>query len=182
MTSGSIARRYARALFELATEEGRLEEVGTELARFAGALREVPELGRVLSSPAIPRAGRKEIASVLCESTLRSSLTLRNFLHVLVDNNRVRAAADIAERYREMADEAAGRVHVWVRSATPLSDEDRGRLQQKLSRATGKQVTLEVEVDPALIGGLSAKVGHLVFDGSIRAQLEGVRRALEREA
>ncbi len=181
MTSGAIAGRYARALFELAAEEGRLEDVGVELSRLADALRDVPELARLLSSPVTPRADRKEIASALCEQSLQLTATLRNFLHVVIDNNRVRAIPDIAARYRELADEAAGRVHVTVKSAAPLSEEDRHRLEQGLSRATGKQVTLDVDVDASLIGGLAAKVGHLVFDGSLRAQLEGLRRELERE-
>jgi F-type H+-transporting ATPase subunit delta len=180
VTSGAIAGRYARALFVLATAEGRVEDVGAELSLLADVLRDVPELAQVLSSPVTSRAVRKEIASTLCEQSLQVSATLRNFLHATIDNNRVRAIPDIVERYRALADEAAGRVHVTVKSAAPLSEENRRRLQEGLSRATGKLVTLDVAVDPSLIGGLAARVGHLVFDGSLRAQLDGLRRELER--
>ena len=180
MTGGAIARRYARALFELAAEEGKVEEIGAELARLVQAFKEVDELPDALSNPTVPRSKRKELASLLAESELRLSGVLRNFLQVLIENGRVREIPDIGQRYREMADEAAGRAHVIVRSAAPLPEQDRARLEASLSEVTGKRVTVEVQQDPTLIGGLAAQVGSLVFDGSVRAQLEALRQDLRR--
>jgi F-type H+-transporting ATPase subunit delta len=180
MTGGAIARRYGRALFELAAAEKKVEEIGGELARLLQAYREVEALPGALSDPTVPRSRRKELATRLAESELRLSGVLRNFLHVLIENGRVREIPDIVQRYREMADEAAGRAHVIVRSASPLADQDRARLEAGLSEVTGKRVTVEVRQDPTLIGGLVAQVGSLVFDGSVRAQLEALGQDLRR--
>ena len=180
--TGMIARRYARALFDLAREERKIQETGEELETIARSFREVPALPAVLSSPATPRAERKEIASRLIDETLRISPVLKNLLHLLIENGRIRDLPSIAERYGDMADEAAGRAHVILRSAAPLSDEDRRRVSEGLSRITAKQVTVEVRVDPALIGGLAAQVGSLMFDGSVRAHLESMKQELKRSS
>jgi len=182
MTGGVIARRYARALFELAREEGRIPEIGQALDALAEAFREVPGLAAVLSNPAYTRTDRKELASRLVDEQLRLTPVLKNLLHLLIENGRVHDLPSIADRYRDLADEAAGRAHVILRSAAPLSAEDLSRVEAGLSRVTGKQVTLEVQVDPSLIGGLAAQVGSLVFDGSVRAQLEAMKQELGRSS
>lgn len=180
MIAGALARRYAKALFDLASAEGRVEELGGELERLTEVYREAPELPALLSNPAYTRAERQTIAESLAEGPLRLSQMMRNFLRLLIENGRVRGVPEIAARYQEMADAAAGRAHVVVRSAAPLSEEQRRRLEQGFSRVTGKQVTVAVEIDPSLIGGLSACVGGLVFDGSIRAQLAALEEELKR--
>jgi F-type H+-transporting ATPase subunit delta len=164
---GALARRYAKALFDLASAEGRVEDLGGELERLTGVYREAPELPALLSNPAYTRAERQAIAESVAEGPLRLSQTMRNFLRLLIENGRVRGVPEIAARYQEMADDAAGRAHVVVSSAAPLSAEQ-------------KQVTVAVEIDPSLIGGLSACVGGLVFDGSIRAQLAALEEELKR--
>jgi F-type H+-transporting ATPase subunit delta len=180
--AGAIARRYARALFDLAREDGKIPEIGAALDALAEAFREVPDLAAALSNPAYTRPDRKALASRLVDEGLRLSPVLKNLLHLLIENGRVRELPSIADRYRDLADEAAGRAHVLLRSAAPLSDEDRGRVEQGLSRVTGKRVTLEVQVDASLIGGLTAQVGSLVFDGSVRAQLEALKQELGRSS
>jgi F-type H+-transporting ATPase subunit delta len=177
---GALARRYAKALFDLASAEGRVEDLGGELERLTEVYREAPGLPALLSNPAYTRAERKAIADDLAGTPLGLTQTMRNFLHLLIENGRVRGVPEIAERYQEMADAAAGRAHVVVRSAAPLAEEQRRRLERGLSRVTGKQVTVAVEIDPSLIGGLSARVGGLVFDGSIRAQLAALEEELKR--
>ena len=180
MISGVVARRYAKALFDLAVEQGQVEPLSEEIARLRGALEETPELGQLLANPVYTRAERKEIADEVLRGGLGLSEPLRNLVAILIDNGRVRGIAEIAGRYKEMADEAAGRAEVVVRSASPVSEADRARLAEGLSRVTGKKVAVQVEIDPSLIGGLSARVGGLVFDGSIRAQLEALEEELRR--
>ena len=179
MISGVVARRYAKALFDLARESEQIEPIGEEFARLKSVLDEAPELAALLANPAYTRAERKKIAGEILEGKLNLSEPLRNLVAILIDNGRVQGIPEIADRYKELADEAAGRAQVVVRSASPISDADRGRLAEGLSRVTGKQVTVDVEVDPSLIGGLSARVGGLVFDGSIRAQLEALEEELK---
>jgi F-type H+-transporting ATPase subunit delta len=179
MISGVVARRYAKALFELAADERRVQPIGEELSRLKSVLAEVPELGELLANPAFTRAERKGIADETLRERLALSDSVRNLVAILIDNGRVRGIGEIADRYREMADEAAGRAEVLVKSAGELSEADRGRIAAGLSGVTGKQVTVSVEVDPSLIGGLSARVGGLVFDGSIRAQLEALEEELK---
>jgi F-type H+-transporting ATPase subunit delta len=180
MTGGVIARRYARALFDVARESQRIREMGEEMRQLAQAFHDVPGLPAVLSNPAHTRTERRELASRLVDEELRLTPGFKNLLHLLIENGRVRDLPSIADRYQELADDAAGRAHVILRSAVPLQDEDRRRVEEGLSRVTGKQVTVEVRIDPALIGGLSAQVGSLVFDGSVRAQLEALKQELRR--
>ena len=182
MTGGVIARRYARALFDVARETQKIREMGEEMGRLAQTFRDVPGLPGVLSNPAHTRTERREIASRLVDEGLRLAPDLKNLLHLLIENGRVRDLPSIADRYQELADDAAGRAHVILRSAAPLSDEDRRRVEEGLSRVTGKQVTVDMRVEPALIGGLAAQVGGLVFDGSVRAQLEALKQALRRSS
>ncbi|MFQ5458723.1 MAG: ATP synthase F1 subunit delta [Myxococcota bacterium] len=180
MIGGVVARRYAKALFELAAAEGRIEPVGGELARVKAVFHDAPDLPDLLANPAYTRAERKEIAARTLGAQLDLSEHVGNFIGVLIENGRLRGLPEIAARYQEMADEASGRAQVVVRSALPISGADRVRLEEGLSRVTGKQVSVEVEVDPSLIGGLSARVGGLVFDGSIRAQLDALEEELKR--
>lgn len=180
MTSGVIARRYARAVFEISREAGQIDELGRELQLLADVYREVPELPALLANPVYTRAERKGIAGSIAEDRMGLSPTMTNLLMILIDNGRVTAVPEIANCYQNMADEAAGRVRVVVTSAIPVSEGDRKRLAQGLSRVTGKQVTVKIEIDASLIGGLSAQVGSLVLDGSIRAQLGALAEQLKR--
>ena len=179
MIDGVVVRRYAKALFELCSADGSAEAVGEELSRLRGVFLEIPELKELLSNPAYTRAERREIADAVLSTGLGASDVLRNFVGVLIENGRVRGIPEVADRYQEMADEAAGRAQVIVKSASPLSDAVRSRLEEGLSRVTGKRVTVEIEIDPSLIGGLCARVGGVVFDGSIRAQLDAMQEELK---
>jgi len=180
VTGGVVSRRYAKAFFDFAGSDGRVQELGEELSLLAKTFREIPALPELLSNPAYTRAERKAFASRLIDEQLRLSPGLRNLLILLIENGRIRDLPAIADRYQDLADEAAGRAHVILRSAAALSEEDRRRVEEELSRVTGKRVTLEVQMDPSLIGGLAVQVGSLVFDGSVRAQLEALKQELRR--
>ena len=180
MTSSVVSRRYAQALFDLAVQEGRVQDLGEELTLLARTFREVPALAGLLSNPAYTRAERKAIASRLIAEGLRLCPGLKNLLFLLIENGRVRDLPAIVDRYQYLSDEAAGRAHVILWSAAPLSEGDRRRVEEGLSRVTGKQVTLDVQIDPSLIGGLAAQVGSLAFDGSVRAQIEALKQELRR--
>lgn len=179
MRSSAAARRYARALFSLAREEDRVTDIRGELDALARLLEQYPALAQSLFRPLHPAAERRGLLGAVCER-VGSSDTVRNFCSFLIDRRRLLDFAAIREQFGRLADAAEGRTRAEVVSASPLRDEQRERLRRALAAHTGKQVEIEERVDPALLGGATASVGGLVFDGSIRTQLERLRASLTR--
>jgi len=177
MRSSAAARRYARALFSLAKEEDRVAEMRQELQQLADLLAENEELHHALFRPLHPVAERRAVLREVAER-LGFSATARNFLSFLVDQRRLVDFEGIREEYEHLADAAAGRAKGEVVSASPLSDEQRDRLRRALSARTDREVELDVKIDPSLLGGAIASVGALVFDGSLRTQLNQLRASL----
>jgi len=179
MRAGSSARRYARALFALAGEEGRVEEVRRELDALVALIEGNEELSHAIFRPLHPAAERRRVLRATCER-LGASPTLQRFCAFLVDQRRVVEIAEIRAAYAALADAAAGRMRARVVSASPLSEAQRERLRRALAARTGRELELETEVDAALLGGAIASVGDLVFDGCLRTQLEQLRQSLTR--
>jgi F-type H+-transporting ATPase subunit delta len=171
------AHRYARALFSLAQEEGEAASIRGELDDMARLLAANPDLQRRLFQPLHPVRERREVLKSLCEQG-GGSQTIRNFFAYLIEQRRLVEFEAIHDEFNRLADEAAGRVRAEVRSASPLRDEQRVRLVAALAQRTGKEIELNVQVDPSLIGGAIATVGGLVFDGSLRTQLSQLRGSL----
>jgi len=179
MAKTAAARRYAKALFSLAREENRIAEIRAEIGRFGQALATSTELRGVLLQPLHPVAERRAVLGAVAER-LGASLLLQHFLSFLVDQRRLVDWHAIETEYGQLADAAAGLTKARVTSATPLSDAQRQRLQRVLEQKSGGRVQLEVEIDPALVGGAVAQVGDLVYDGSLRTQLRQLRASLAR--
>ena len=179
MRSAAAARRYAKALFLIAKEEGRVAELRAELDSLFELLEGDSDLRAAIFRPLHPGAERRAVLQAVCER-LGSSPTLRNFCAFLVDQRRIVDLAGIRDAYHRLADDAAGRTRARVVSASPLREEQRERLRRALAAHTGKRVEIEEDVDPGLLGGATASVGGLVFDGSIRTQLEQLRASLTR--
>lgn len=175
MAAGSVARRYARALFDLAQEQGVVEKVGSELAQVVQTLREQTNLRGLWESQDVPATVK---LAFIQEQFGDLSELLRNFLSVLVNKRRETHLPQIYTEYQAMADEAAGRVTVEVRTATPLHESMAGALQARLAAALNKQVKMESRVDPALMGGIIVRVGDLQMDGSVRTRLKRMRERL----
>jgi F-type H+-transporting ATPase subunit delta len=177
--SGSLARRYARALAETARAEGRLEAVLEELERTAAWLED-PELASALSSPALPADARASLLAQIIASLELSEL-VRSFLGVLAQNKRLGLFAGVVRAYRRLVDEELGRVRGLVRAPTDPSSESLAEIRATLERAFGKQVILSVEVEPALLGGLAVEIEGRVYDGSVLTQLQHLAQELARE-
>ncbi len=175
--SASAGRRYAKALFRIAQEDGSVDQTRQELADLAGLFDTHPELRDCLFRPLHPVAQRRGVVQSVA-SRLGSSETVKSFYSFLVDQRRLVDFPAIRSEFDRLADEAAGRTEARVVSANPLNDADRERITRALSARTGLQVGISVEVDPSLIGGLVAQVGDLVFDGSLRTQLQQLRANL----
>jgi F-type H+-transporting ATPase subunit delta len=179
MKGGTAAHRYAKALFSLAQDEHRHREVRTELEKLDSLFLESREIQDALLTPLHPAAERKSAVRAIGEGVSTSPLVL-NFLSYLIDQRRLIDFDAIVTAYGEFADEAEGLLTAQVTSASPLDDRRKDRLRRALSERTGQEVRLEIEVDESLIGGAIAKVGDLVFDGSLRTQLGQLRANLTR--
>ncbi len=177
MKGGTAAHRYAKALFALAQDEHRHREVRVELENLDSLFDGSRELRNALLTPLHPAAERKSALRAIAVADSISGLVL-NFLSYLVDQRRLIDFSAIVAAYGEFADESEGLVTAEVVAASPLDDRRKDRLRRALSERTGQEVRLEIEVDPTLIGGAIAKVGDLVFDGSLRTQLGQLRATL----
>jgi F-type H+-transporting ATPase subunit delta len=179
MAKAAAARRYAKALFTLAQEDGRAAEMREEVERLGGLLRESAELRAVLLRPLHPVAQRRAVLAAVAERLGASSL-LRRFLSFLIDQRRLVDYEAIEGEFLRLADAAAGVTQARVRSAAPLTAAQRERLQRALQQQVGGRVELALEIDPSLVAGAVAQVGDLVYDGSLSTQLRQLRASLAR--
>jgi len=178
VNASGISRRYAKALFELAVEDGRFEEIGRELAMLEGAFSADPELTAALNSAATTHEERMAVAEALI-AAIKPSPLVANTLRLLADRRRLGDLPALERTYRDLADAKAGRVRAKVTSAVPLSEEAAARIAAALKAATAANVIVERAVDPAILGGAVAQVGSQVFDGSLRNQFEQLRTQLK---
>ncbi|WP_375755987.1 ATP synthase F1 subunit delta [Corallococcus exercitus] len=180
MVNVSIARRYARAILDVAAEGNRTDAVAEQLNAFAAVVGQSPDLSDVLLNPAYSRAQRSRVVEAILQSLpVTAEPALANALRLLVDRNRLGYLPDIARLYRDMADARAGRVRGQVTSAAPLSPDAVTQLQKSLQQLTQRNVVLETRVDPSVLGGVAAQVGGTLYDGTLRTQLEQMRRELK---
>jgi len=191
--STSLARRYARALYEVAVGEATAgavdrpaqreaalaaaQAVRQELRRFAELLAESAELRNLLANPAVTKESKKGILEKVSSGS-RFSRATRHYLFVLVDNRRTGLVGPIQESFEELLNEELGVVQVDVLSARALSDGQRHLLEDALSRRTGRRVEARYHLEPELIGGIVARVGSTVYDGSVREALRRMQAKL----
>ncbi|NMC75588.1 MAG: F0F1 ATP synthase subunit delta [Geobacteraceae bacterium] len=179
MSTNAIARRYAKALIQLAAEQGAVERYYTELTLFLQALESAPEAYGMLSAPGYGIEAKRRLVNELA-GRLGISGTTGDFLLLLLDRKRIDQLSGIADWYRSFADDAAGIVRSSVTSALPLSEQQVRQMQNALEKATGKKIILSVDTDPSLIGGIVTRIGDKVFDGSIRTQLTKIHDILQK--
>jgi F-type H+-transporting ATPase subunit delta len=175
--AGSVSRRYARALFSIGVDRGSFEQLGKELDAVSELWTGSSELRQALENPVFKASEKRAVMQRLLPRVAPTA-DVQKFVLLLLERRRLPAVANIARAYREMADLHTGRVRAHVTSAQPLGPAEVERVRQSLARRTGKQVIIETAVDPSLIGGLVARVGDLVLDGSVRTQLETLRSRL----
>ena len=173
-----LARRYAKAIFTVGQERGKFEEYNDVLAGVAGLYVSNPEVVDALTNPLYPLDIREKVMAGMIDSMEVDSV-MGNFLNLLVEKKRAEILPEIAEEYKTMVDEEKNISHGSVISAVELSDELRENVQTTLEKLTGKKVELTTSVDPSIIGGIIAKVGDLVLDGSIKTQLAGLKDSIK---
>ena len=180
MPDVSVARRYAQAMIELASEAGVVDRVGQDLATFVALLDANDGLLRnALFNPVFTTEERQGVLDQVVPRLGLHELSA-NLIFLVNDKSRLPYLGDIASNYGDLADERAGRVKVEVATAEPMSPQIEAEVRAALEKATGKSVILSTHVDKALIGGMVARVGGKVYDSSLRTRLRNMRQALLR--
>lgn len=177
MIKTRIAKRYARALFEIAKESGRIEEYGRDLEVVHSLFKGDAVIREGLTSIVASRDAKAELLDAIIEAAGLDRV-VGNFLKVLLDARKMPVLPEVAAEYGALADEATGKLRGEVSSAMALSAADVSKLSEALSKAMDKQVILEAREDKALIGGVVARVGNLVFDASVRTQIQRMKESL----
>jgi F-type H+-transporting ATPase subunit delta len=179
MHTDPVARIYAQALLELASDRGRIDAVGADLEQVATAVGADAALRDFIATPVLDATPKKRVIE-----SLRGKVdeTVIDFLCLLIDKGRIESLAEIAAAYRQLADAAAGRLRVRAATAVALPTDQRRRLEETLQAALQRQCIVEAEVDADLIGGLVLQIGDKVYDGSVRSQLRRVRSRMMRSS
>jgi F-type H+-transporting ATPase subunit delta len=174
----SLAERYAAALFELADERHELDTVAGDLRELRTMLHESTDLGRLLRSPVLSREDQAKAIAALGERAGLSRLT-RDFLGIVAGNRRLFAVPAMIEAFLNQLAERRGEVTAEVTTAQPLNDTQQNTLGEQLRRAVGRRVTIDVKVDPSLLGGMIVKVGSRMIDGSLKSRLHRLQLAMK---
>jgi len=176
LIGSKIAKRYAKALFGLGHEDGQYEKYGQDLSEFVTFCKENDEFKQVISNPVFALDDRKKILDTVLERSNFSNM-VKSFLRILIDKNRVGAIEAITSYYQLLTDEVSNIARAVITTARPLKAASLERLEKALETLTSKQVKAEVKEDRDLVGGIVVRIGDMVFDGSIKAQLEGLKES-----
>ena len=177
MTSG-VAGRYAAALFDLAREQGELDNVDQDLGKFQSMLDGSEDLKRLVNSPAFAAEDQDRALKAVMDWAAVGATT-SNFLRVVARNRRLFAAEDMIKNFRQQLAQHRGEISAEVQSAQPLNDEQLATLKDQLKTSFGKDVRLDAKVDPSLLGGLVVKVGSRMFDSSLKTKLMNLKVVLK---
>jgi F-type H+-transporting ATPase subunit delta len=187
MTLSVVATRYANALADVVAPAGQAAGLGSapgaasELRAFEEVFQSSPALRDALATPAVP-AGRKRAVLARIADVLRLSRTTRNFLFVLADHRRMASLPEIVRSFELIVDERLGFARAEVSSPRELDEAQRAALNTRLDWLTGKRIRMRFTIDESLIGGVVARIGSTVYDGSVRGQLESLERRLGAES
>jgi F-type H+-transporting ATPase subunit delta len=173
----AVASRYARALVDVVTEPGAgidAETAKQQLRQVASLIATSSDLKGALLTPAVSPARKRAVIAKLIDVHPK----IRNFIYVVIDHRRVHEIPSIVEAFELLMDEHLGFIRADVSSATALTGAQQASLQAQLTRMAGKEAKVKFKTDPALVGGVIARVGSTVYDGSVRGQLERLRTTL----
>ena len=174
-----IARTYAKALFDAAKDQGRVEEVREELESFVTALHEVPELDALLRNPQLNPPAKAEALAAVMEG---ADELVRNFFRVVAEKGRASLIEAIVDEYEELVAAEEQILKVELTTAFELSDKEATSIVEQIERSSGRRVEAMRSVDPGLVGGLVLKAGSLEVDSSVRGRLTRLRRELAQGA
>ena len=179
MRNFTISRRYAKALLSLGKEDGNYLKYGEELKAFSELLNRETQARYVLQSPIYDFTSRNKLLKAILEKT-GFSLTVNNFIQLLLVKGRISYLDDIVAYYSQLTDELSNIKRAVVTAAVRLDDDIIQRIQATLKEVVQKEVVVTVNQDPSIIGGIVAQVGDLTLDGSLRTQLKSLTESLRR--
>jgi F-type H+-transporting ATPase subunit delta len=173
----TLASRYARALAEAVRERAPLEKCAAELEILAGAIRQSKSLREFLLNPNLPDL-RKTVALASIAKRVGLSETTGRLVEILLKKRRIDLLPDISDEFRRMEEQALNRVSVEVTTAIPLDPALQKKLAESLGRFTGKSIRLEPRVDPAVLGGARARIGSVIYDGTVAGRMRKLKQQL----
>ncbi len=178
--SHTVARRYARALYEEAAHKECVASIDEDVAMIQASLDASPELARFFADPVISADKKRSVIQKLFASRVHA--VMLSFLNLLVEKRRENVFPEVATSYRSLRDEQLNIVRAEARVALPLNDAEHKQLGDALEALTGRTVMLTTRVDPSLIGGVIVRVGDTVYDRSVQNQLTQLKGQLEQRA
>jgi F-type H+-transporting ATPase subunit delta len=173
MIDVTVARRYAKALYELAKEEKSVDDVMQAMANVRHALATEPRLWPLLKNPMVTPQDKAKLLSAVTSNKL-----VLKFVELVADRKRMDILEPVHDLLQDMSDEEKGVKRALVKSATPLSDEQKRSVEESIARSAGGSVVGTFQTDPALLGGVWIQMGDKVLDASVRGRLETFRTAL----
>ncbi|AJY74563.1 F0F1 ATP synthase subunit delta [Paenibacillus beijingensis] len=171
-----VAKRYAKALFEIALQHNLVAEVEEQLKLVVDTLKQDQEIERFLTFPNIDVS--KKIELIKGAFADRVSSIVSNTIALLISRGRSDIIHDVYEAFRKVAGEATGRSHATVFTAQPLTAEELAKIEARFGSASGKQIAAEQVVDPSLLGGIQVRIGDRLYDGSLAGKLERLRKTM----
>ena len=172
-----VASRYATALFDLAKEEGQLDDVARDLDTLQSLIGESADLKRFIANPVVSRDAQGQAIRAVAEKAGLSSMTTK-FLGVLAQQRRLVVLSDVVRAYRDALADHRGELKAEIVSAAPLSDEQLETVKAAIGRYAGRAVNVETDVDPELLGGLVVRVGSRMLDASLKTKLQQLEQSM----
>lgn len=166
----AVAKRYARALFEVAKERGLIDQIEAELKDIVSAINQNEELTKILTHPQISVGAKKDLFKDLFSAHIAKET--QNFLDILIENGREMDLAAISAAYVGQANEERGIADAVVTTAKALSAEEQEQLAEKFGKIINKKLRIQTVIDPSILGGVVVKIGDRLYDGSIKSKLE----------
>jgi F-type H+-transporting ATPase subunit delta len=174
---GAVARRYAKALLDLAEERNQVDAVGGDLEAVAAALENSRELRAVFQNPTIPGSARVAVVEAI-GARLGLQQVTKNALKLLAERGRMAVVRGVARAYAQLQEDRGGALRAEVTTAIEMPDAYFAELERALAQVTGRRVRLDRRVDPTILAGVVTKVGDRVFDGSLKNRLADLREQM----
>lgn len=178
MSVTTIARRYAEALADAAIARGQVAQIDSDVRAFVDLMRDSRELYDLFASPIVSQRDKSKVLDTIISRTRPNQMTA-NLLGTMLNNYRLHYLSEMYEQFRRIINERAGVVVAEVTTAQPLGQTEQAQLSRKLEGMTGKQVQFQFKTDPELIGGVVTRIGSVVYDGSVRTQLQEIKQKLK---
>lgn len=176
MNEGTVEKRYAKALFEIAEKEAKLDNVEEDLNLITRVVHSDKEIESFIYHPQVDGSAKKEVIDSALSDKV--SIISKNFLFLLIDNNRLEILDGVQKQYVKLANNARGIVEIEAISVAPLNETDKNNIIKLFADKLGKKIQLNNTVDPSLLGGIVLRIGDKVFDGSISKKLQVMKRNL----